>query len=70
MIATAGADRLQEGMRRAYGKPVSLAARVNIGAPVLEMSIMNENLSVVEESFKTAASKLPAPMKIEKIPLR
>ncbi len=70
MIATAGADRLQEGMRRAYGKPVGLAARVNIGAPVLEMSIMNENLSLVEESFKTAASKLPAPMKIEKIPLR
>ncbi|MFP3229244.1 MAG: 50S ribosomal protein L16, partial [Nitrososphaeria archaeon] len=31
MIATAGADRLQEGMRRAFGKPVGLAARVEDG---------------------------------------
>ena len=31
MIAAAGADRLQEGMRRAFGKAVSLAARVNRG---------------------------------------
>jgi large subunit ribosomal protein L10e len=27
MIATAGADRLQEGMRKAFGKPIGLAAR-------------------------------------------
>ena len=26
MIATAGADRLQEGMRKAFGKPIGLAA--------------------------------------------
>ena len=26
MIATAGADRLQEGMRKAWGKPMGLAA--------------------------------------------
>ncbi|MFQ6135073.1 MAG: 50S ribosomal protein L16 [Nitrososphaerales archaeon] len=70
MLATAGADRLQEGMRRAYGKPVSLAARVNRGTAILELSIMNTSLSTAEEAFKTAASKLPAPMKIEKIPLR
>ncbi len=70
MIATAGADRLQEGMRRAYGKPVSLAARIKIGAPILELSVMNKSVSTAEEAFKIASSKLPAPMKIEKIPLR
>ncbi len=70
MIATAGADRLQEGMRRAYGKPVSLAARVKRGGTILELSIMNARMSLAEECLKTAASKLPAPMKIEKIPLR
>jgi large subunit ribosomal protein L10e len=69
MLATAGADRLQEGMRRAYGKPVSLAARLNIGSTVLELLIKKENLSIAIESLKTASSKLPAPMRIEKIPL-
>ena len=31
MIATAGADRLQEGMRRAFGKATGLAARIQPG---------------------------------------
>src|SRR5215510_10710593 len=42
MIATAGADRLQEGMRRAFGKPIGLAARVGIGDTVMELSIKAE----------------------------
>jgi|TARA_B100000315_G_scaffold35048_1_gene29717 large subunit ribosomal protein L10e len=67
MIATAGADRLQEGMRRAYGKPVALAARVNIGDSILDLSIMKEQLSTAVAAFKTAGSKLPAPMKIEQV---
>ena len=69
MIATAGADRLQEGMRKAYGKPTSLAARVKIGESVLDLSVMNERLATAEAAFKTAASKLPAPMRIEKVML-
>ena len=36
MIATAGADRLQEGMRRAFGKATGLAARVKPGDTVYE----------------------------------
>ena len=31
MIAAAGADRLQEGMRRAFGKAVNLGARIKAG---------------------------------------
>lgn len=69
MIATAGADRLQEGMRRAYGKPVSLAARVKRETSILEISVMKENLATAKEALKRAASKLPAPMKIETVPL-
>lgn len=66
MIATAGADRLQEGMRKAYGKPSGLAARVKIGATIMELSVMNNLLPKAVEALKIAASKLPAPMKIEK----
>lgn len=70
MLATAGADRLQEGMRKAYGKPVSLAARVNIGSSILELSVKNETRSIAEEALRLAASKLPAPMDIDAEPLR
>ena len=39
MIATAGADRLQEGMRRAFGKAVSLGARMKRGQCIYEVNI-------------------------------
>ncbi len=39
MIATAGADRLQEGMRRAFGKPTSRAARIRAGQPILDLYV-------------------------------
>ena len=65
MIATAGADRLQEGMRKAFGKPIGLAARVSIGDTVLEMSLKAENLEKGREAMKAAATKLPMKTRTE-----
>ena len=59
MIATAGADRLQEGMRKAFGKPIGLAARVEIGNTVLELSLKAENLEKGKAAMKAASTKLP-----------
>ncbi len=59
MIATAGADRLQEGMRKAFGKPIGLAARVEIGNTILELSVKAENLEKGKEAMKAASAKLP-----------
>ena len=59
MIATAGADRLQEGMRKAFGKPIGLAARVEIGDTILELSVKSENLDKGREAMKAASAKLP-----------
>jgi large subunit ribosomal protein L10e len=59
MIATAGADRLQEGMRKAFGKPIGLAARVEIGSTILELSVKAENLEKAKEAMKAASTKLP-----------
>lgn len=64
MIATAGADRLQEGMRKAFGKPIGLAARVNIGSTILELSISEENLEKAKTALMAASSKLPMKTKI------
>jgi large subunit ribosomal protein L10e len=61
MIATAGADRLQEGMRKAWGKPVGLAARVMPGSVILELYIKKENLGKAKEAMRSASTKLPMP---------
>ncbi len=59
MIFGAHADRLQEGMRRAFGKPIGRAARVEAGEPVLRLLTYGDGVSVAREALKLAAKKLP-----------
>ena len=59
MIATAGADRLQEGMRKAFGKPIGVAARVNIGSVVLELRVRAADLEKGKDAIHAAKAKLP-----------
>src|SRR5829696_2208893 len=61
MIATAGADRLQEGMRRAFGKATGLAARLKPGQSIIEAYVHSDNLSLAKEGFKIASSKIGCP---------
>ena len=70
MIATAGADRLQEGMRRAFGKAVSLGARVKRGQCIMEIQVNKEHLEVAKKSLKGACVKLPGTPTIKVIPLK
>jgi len=69
MIAAAGADRLQEGMRRAFGKAVSLAARVNRGQCIMEMQVKKEHVEAAKKALKAACVKLPGTPSIKVIPL-
>src|SRR5213592_13713 len=70
MIATAGADRLQEGMRKAFGKPIGLAARVEIGSVILELGVKAENLEKAKEATHAASAKLPMKTKVQVVPLQ
>ena len=70
MIATAGADRLQEGMRRAFGKATGLAARVRPGQVIYEAYVTAPNLSLAKEALKVASSKVGCPMLIRITPLK
>ena len=70
MIATAGADRLQEGMRRAFGKAIGLAARVTPGQVILELHVKADALEKAKDAMRTAASKLPMTTGINIIPLK
>ena len=69
MIAAAGADRLQEGMRRAFGKAVSLAARVNRGQCIMELQVKKEHLEAAKSALKAACVKLPGTPTIRVVPL-
>ncbi len=70
MIATAGADRLQEGMRRAFGKGTGLGARVRSGQVILELQIKADNLQKAKDAMRSASSKLPTTTTINVIPLK
>ena len=70
MIAAAGADRLQEGMRRAFGKAGSLAARVKSGQCIMEMHVKKEHLELAKKSMRNACVKLPGTPSIEVIPIK
>ena len=69
MIAAAGADRLQEGMRRAFGKAVSLAARVKRGQCIMEMQVKKEHEEAAKKALKAACVKLPGTPTIRVVPL-
>jgi len=69
MIATAGADRLQEGMRKAFGKPIGTCARVDIGSVILDVLIKAENLDKAKAAMKAATTKLPLKYKVVVTPL-
>ncbi len=63
-INVAQADRFQEGMKRAYGKPVGVAARLKEGSRVLIAGVEEANLDVAKEALKRASDKFPVPCRI------
>ncbi len=64
MIATAGADRLQEGMRRAFGKPSGRAARIQVGQEILSISVRTDGVETAKKACHTAGTKLPMKTRI------
>jgi len=64
MAVGAGADRISQGMRRAFGKPVGRAARVFPGTKILSLWVKPEHFDFAKEALKRAGQKLPTPTKI------
>ena len=59
MLSCAGADRLQTGMRQAYGKPTGMVARVDIGDILISVRSKDANKAGVLESLRRAKYKFP-----------
>ncbi|PUA32172.1 MAG: 50S ribosomal protein L16 [Zestosphaera tikiterensis] len=58
MMAFAGADRLQDGMRQAFGKPVGVAARVTYGSAIAEIRTTKKYLEHAKEAMRRLKDKL------------
>ena len=59
MMTGAGADRLQEGMRRAFGKPVGRAAAVWEGQVIARVYTYRNYIDNAKYALKVGASKIP-----------
>lgn len=65
MAVGAGADRISRGMSLAFGRPVSVAARLGVGQALFEIKTMKEHRSVAVKAFKRATGKLPGAYKVK-----
>jgi len=59
MLSCAGADRLQTGMRGAFGKPTGMVARVDVGQIVFSVRSKASNQKYLIEAFRRAKMKFP-----------
>lgn len=64
MLSCAGADRLQTGMRGAFGKALGTVARVNIGQPIMSVRAREQHKDNVIEALRRAKFKFPGRQKI------
>merc|ERR1712241_78851 len=64
MLSCAGADRLQTGMRGAFGKPQGLVARVNIGQPLMSVRTYDKHKDSVIDALRRTKFKFPGRQKI------
>ncbi len=58
MMAFAGADRLQDGMRLSFGRPIGTAARVHEGDVVAEVRVPNKFVPQAKEAMRRVLSKI------------
>jgi len=64
MIFGAHADRLQDGMKRAFGKPIGTAARVKSNQIVITVNVNADGVEAAKEALKRGSAKLPIPCRI------
>lgn len=64
MLSCAGADRLQTGMRGAFGKPQGTVARVHIGQVIMSVRAREMHEPMIVEALRRAKFKFPGRQKI------
>ncbi|KKK41736.1 MAG: 50S ribosomal protein L10e [Candidatus Lokiarchaeum sp. GC14_75] len=61
MLAFAGADRVQSGMRNSFGRSTGVCARVRAGQIIVDVGIQLKNLAIVRDRLRIASMKISSP---------
>ena len=61
MLAFAGADRVQSGMRNSFGRSTGVCARVRAGQIIVDVGISLRNLPLVRDRLRVANMKISSP---------
>ena len=64
MLAFAGADRVQSGMRNSFGRSTGVCARVRAGQIVLDVGTYIRNLPLVRDRLRIASMKISSSCQI------
>jgi len=64
MLSCAGADRLQTGMRGAFGKPNGVVARVDIGQFLMSIRCKEDKIDAAVSALRRAKYKFPGRQKV------
>lgn len=59
LASGAGADRMSTGMKKSFGKPVGVAARVHKGQPIFEVLCSKRDLKLAKLALTRARHKMP-----------
>jgi large subunit ribosomal protein L10e len=65
MATGAGADRISRGMSQAFGRPVSVAARIRQGQPIFIVHTMKQHRDKAVRALRKASTKLSGTYKIK-----
>ena len=64
MATGAGADRVQSGMRNAFGKPISVEALVKKDQRIITIDCQERHFEQAKVALKRAGMKMPVPCKV------
>lgn len=60
----AGADRISDGMRLSFGRPIGMAARVSAGQKIMTLRVAKDFGALAKEALGQATLKLPLPCRL------
>ncbi|MFX1325450.1 MAG: 50S ribosomal protein L16 [Promethearchaeota archaeon] len=64
MLAFAGADRVQSGMRNSFGRSMGVAARIKAGQVIVDVGCQLKNLPLVRDRLRVASMKISSSCQI------
>lgn len=64
MLAFAGADRVQSGMRNSFGRSTGVCARVKAGQIIIDIGTHIKNLPLIRDRLRVASMKIPSSCQI------